>query len=438
MMNFPTVEFPWFGNGNIVAIIAIIHVLISHGVAIGATALVVSSEYYAIVTKNEKLDQLAKQLTKWILIITTTVGAMTGVGIWFSTTVIQPDSIGSLLRIFFWAWVAEWVVFVLEVVFLLIYYYTWETWKEGKTKRKHLNVGIMLAVFSWLTMSIITGILAAKLTPGRWVETLSFWNAFFNPTYLPSLGFRTFLAIMLAIALFTIFVRLFVKDEEVRMPLLRIFSIWGAISLLATVVLGIWYLQSIPDQAAKLIVWSTGLPEKTFDVLNMIAFALFIVFLFWLAIRPKKLPIFLSLAVFMSAIGFIGEFEVVRESIRKPYIIYNYMYVNGITAVKAEEMNQDGYLAHSTVAKIKKVTENNKVEAGREIYQGQCLACHTIDGWRSKRALANRLKGWPQQSIESFIPTMHQVRPMMPPFVGTKEKVEALAAYLYKVANEEK
>ncbi|MBB6176914.1 hypothetical protein HNQ82_001744 [Anoxybacillus tengchongensis] len=436
-VDFPIVEFPWFGNGNIVALIAIIHVLISHGVAIGATAIVVSTEYYAMQTKNAKLDQLAKQLTKWIVIITTTVGAMTGVGIWLSTMVIQPDSIGSLLRIFFWAWVTEWVIFIGEVVLLLIYYYTWEKWKEGKEKQKHLNIGIALVVFSWLTMAIITGILAAKLTPGRWVETLSFWNAFFNPTYLPSLAFRTFLAVTLTISLFTIFVRIFVKDEDVRLSLFRIFSVWGAISLPATFIFGLWYLKSIPEQAAKLIVWSTGLPEQTFNVLNFIAFGLIVVFLSWLVIRPKKLPVVLALGMFISAIGFIGEFEVVRESIRKPYIIYNYMYVNGITAAKAEAMNRDGYLAHSTIAKVKTITEENKIEAGREIYEGQCLACHTIDGWRSKRALANRLQGWPQKSIESFIPTMHQVRPMMPPFVGTKEEVEALAAYLYKVVNEQ-
>ncbi|KIQ94863.1 hypothetical protein LH47_01043 [Anoxybacillus thermarum] len=436
-MNFPIVEFPWFGNGNIVALIAIIHVLISHGVAIGATAIVVSTEYYAMQTKNAKLDQLAKQMTKWIVIITTTIGAMTGVGIWLSTMVIQPDSIGSLLRIFFWAWVTEWVIFIGEVVLLLIYYYTWEKWKEGRKKQKHLNIGITLSIFSWLTMAIITGILAAKLTPGRWMETLSFWNAFFNPTYLPSLAFRTFLAVTLTISLFTIFVRLFVKDEDVRPQLFRIFSIWGAISLPATFVFGLWYLKSIPEQAAKLIVWSTGLPEQTFNVLNIFAFVLIVVFLAWLVIRPKKLPIVLALAMFVSAIGFIGEFEVVRESVRKPYIIYNYMYVNGITKAKAEAMNREGYLAHSTIAKVKEITDENKLEAGREIYLGQCLACHTIDGWRSKRALANRLDGWSQETIKSFIPNMHNVRPMMPPFVGTEEELEALAAYLYKVVNEQ-
>ncbi len=199
-MNFPVVEFPWLGNGSVIAIIAIIHVIISHGVAIGITTLMVSIEHRAIHTKNEQLEQIARKISKWVLILTTTVGAMTGVGIWFSTTVIQPESIGSLLRIFFWAWFLEWIVFVTEVVLLIVYYYTWDKW-QGAKKVIHNRIGIALAIFSWITAAIITGILSAKLTPGRWTETMSFWNAFFNPTYLPSLGFRTFIAIILGVAL---------------------------------------------------------------------------------------------------------------------------------------------------------------------------------------------------------------------------------------------
>lgn len=88
-MNFPSVDYSWFGNGSVIALIAIVHVVISHGVAIGTIALMVTMEYRAVRTKNAKLDQLAKKIAKWVLIITTTVGAMTGVGIWFSTTVIQ-------------------------------------------------------------------------------------------------------------------------------------------------------------------------------------------------------------------------------------------------------------------------------------------------------------------------------------------------------------
>lgn len=434
-MNFPSVEFPWFGNGTIIAVIAIIHVIISHGIAIGTTAIAVSLEVRADKRRNESLNQLAKTMTKWILIITTTAGAMTGVGIWFSTSVIQPDSIASLLRIFFWAWVAEWVVFITEVVLLIIYYYTWDKWKEGAQKRKHINLGIALVVFSWLTMAIITGVLAAKLTPGRWIETFSFWNAFINPTYIPSLGFRMFLAVTLAIALLSFIIRWRVKDVALRGEVYRVFGIWGAISLPMTFVLGLWYIWAIPDKAYDMIIWSTGMQINTFKAINITAFVILLLFLVWLVKKPKTLPWVLSLAVMLSSIGFIGEFEVVRESIRKPYIIYDYMYANGMLAKDYEKMKEEGYLKHATWAKEKEVTSANELEAGRDMYVGQCLACHTVDGWRTKRAFTTRVNGWTEEAIAGYLPSMHTVRVSMPPVMGTEEEIKALAAYIYSEVN---
>lgn len=437
-LSFPTVEFSWLGNGTIIAIIAVIHVIISHGVAIGAGVLMVTAEYQAFQQNNQKLDLFAKKMAKWVLIITTTAGAMTGVGIWFSTTVIQPDSIGSLLRIFFWAWVAEWIVFITEVVLLIIYYYTWDHCRDEKAKKKHIKLGITLAIASWLTMAIITGVLAAKLTPGLWTETFSFWHAFYNPTYLPSLGFRMFLAVMLAIALVSFLVRWRIKDQDLRQEIFRIFSVWAAISFPATIILGMWYLKSIPPQAYDLVVYSTGMTQSMFDIVNLTALAIMLLFLGWAAVKPKKVPLILSFAVMGASVGFIGEFEVVRESVRKPFVIYDYMYANGTLAKDHKKFNKDGVLKYSTFSKVKEVTEVNKLEAGREIYKGQCMTCHTVDGWRTKRAFNNRLNGWSEDTIKSFIPTMHQVRPVMPPFAGTDEELDALSAYLYKVVNEKK
>src|SRR5699024_4147802 len=391
-MDFPVVEFPWLGNGTVIAIIAIIHVIISHGVAIGAITLMVSMEYVGIKKNDEGLLSVARKFSKWILILTTTVGALTGVGIWFSTTVIQPDSIGSLLRIFFWAWFAEWIVFVTEVVLLIVYYYTWDKW-QGAKRVIHNRIGIGLAIFSWLTAAIITGILSAKLTPGKWTETLSFGNAFFNPTYLPSLAFRTFIAIVLAIALVALLIKLFVKDKHIQESVFKVFGFWNAIALPGILITGIWYLYKVPGEARELIVWSTGMSEGMFTWINIIGLAVFVIFGIWMLKSPKKVPIILSLAVFGTSIGFIGEFEGVRESVRKPYIIYDYMFANGILEKDVEQYNKEGYLANSTFSSVKEVTEENKYEAGEEIYKGQCLACHTVDGWREKRAFANRIDG---------------------------------------------
>lgn len=434
-MNFPVVEFPFVGNGMIIAIVAIIHVLVSHGVAIGATTVMVSLEYVGLKKENKGLLSVAKNISKWVLIITTTLGALTGVGIWFSTTVIQPDSIGSLLRIFFWAWFVEWLVFITEVVLLIIYYYTWDKW-QGAKRIIHNRIGMALVFFSWFTAAIITGILAAKLTPGKWTETLSFWNAFFNPTYLPSLAFRTFIAIVLAIALLSVFIKFFVKDKQVQAD---VFSVFGKLNLVALPLLlltGVWYLFKIPEQAYDLVVWSTGMTKEIFTVVNITGLLIFVVFGLWMLLKPKTVSLLLTIAIFFSSIGFIAEFEMVRESVRKPFIIYDYMYANGVLEKNAKKFNEEGYLANSTFTKIKEVTEDNMYEAGEELYKGQCLACHTIEGFRKSRAFAHRIDGWTEEALDGYIEQLHEARPFMPPFVGTDEERKALAHYLATTVNE--
>ncbi|MEK4801329.1 c-type cytochrome [Oceanobacillus sp. FSL K6-0118] len=435
-MNFPVVEFPWLGNGTVIAIIAIVHVIVSHGVAIGATALMVSMEYVGIKNKNDGLINLARKFSKWILIITTTVGAITGVGIWVSTTIIQPDSIGSLLRIFFIPWFVEWLVFVGEVILLLIYFYTWDKW-TGVKQYIHNRIGIVLVIFGWLTAMIITGILTAKLTPG-WSEDISFWYAFISPPYLPSLAFRTFLALVLAVSLVSIFVRLFIKPEKLKQDAFLLFGKIYNICLPLLLISGLWYLITIPDEAYNQVLWSTGMSKEVFMFINYSGLFAFVIFGIWIIGRPDKVSIILAITIFFSSMGFIAEFEMVRESVRKPYIIYDYMYANGVIEKDAEKYNKEGYLKNSTFAAVNEVTEENIYEAGEEIYKGQCLSCHTIDGWREKRAFSNRLNGWTEENIAQYIETLHETRPFMPPFVGTDEEREALAHYLQKVSNEGK
>lgn len=428
-MNVPVIEFPWFGNGTVIALIATVHVLISHGVAIGAIAVTVSLERKAMKTNNAKLDQVARRLAKWILVVTTTAGAMTGVGIWISTTVLEPAAIGSLLRIFFWAWFAEWIVFVTEVILLIIYFYTWDKW-QGVKKELHNRLGIALAIASWVTAAIITGVLAAKLTPGKWTETLSFWNAFFNPTYLPSLLFRTFVAIALAISFIALIVKFRMRDKELQGDIFSVLGKWMAVSLPAMLIFGGWYLSKIPQQAYDQVVWSTGMPPQMFTVINLAGLAVFIIFAIWLIVKPKRVPVVLAIAVWAASLGYIAEFEMVRESVRKPFIIYDYMYANGILASDVEVYKEEGFLPHMSLLGVTEVTDTNTYEAGRAVYQGQCLSCHTVDGWRSKRAFAERLDGWSEEAISGYVSTIHETRPFMPPFAGTQEELDALAHYL--------
>lgn len=99
-MEFPVFTLDQFGSGSLIALVAIVHVLISHGAAVGGSIMVVALETYAMKHKDLEMDDFAHRLLKYFFVVTTAVGALTGVGIWLTTGVVQPAAIGSMLRVF--------------------------------------------------------------------------------------------------------------------------------------------------------------------------------------------------------------------------------------------------------------------------------------------------------------------------------------------------
>ena len=133
-MDFPIFQVPYLGNGMTIALDAVLHVFISHGLAIGAFSMVVVSEYLGQRRASRDWECFAKDFLQFIVFLITSVGAVTGVGIWLITSALSPRGIGSLLRVFFWPWFIEWGVFTVEVVIVLIYYYTWQNWSGERKK----------------------------------------------------------------------------------------------------------------------------------------------------------------------------------------------------------------------------------------------------------------------------------------------------------------
>ena len=81
------------------------------------------------------------------------------------------------------------------------------------------------------------------------------------------------------------------------------------------------------------------------------------------------------------------------------------------------------------------------------VFRAQCATCHTLDGYQAIRPLvdpdfidANLYALWDQgESYAALEPgevmDMSELSyPFMPPFVGTEEELEALAAYLSSLA----
>jgi len=189
---YPLFEIPIVGGPILIAAIATFHIIPSH-VATGAFWITYFIERKALRENRPELLEFLKKLSLSILIFCFVTGSLTGVGIWFAATVLSPRAISGLIHTYVWGWAAEWVFFVIEIVAIYVYYYTF----DKINPKTHLRIGLIYAVAAWFSMVIITGILGFMLTPGGWLETGGFFAGFFNQTYWPQLLFRT--AMMFAI-----------------------------------------------------------------------------------------------------------------------------------------------------------------------------------------------------------------------------------------------
>jgi hypothetical protein len=295
--------------------------------------LVAAMEWWGHKKGDQRWDRLAYRILTVCFVLTTTVGALTGVGIWISTSLVNPYAIGSLIRVFFWAWFLEWLVFVAEVLCIMVYYLTWK--QLADRKRLHIGIGVTLAIFSWVTMAIITAILGFMMDPGSWMSEESFIAGVFNPIYLPQLAFRTPVAMIAAgcLALFLVF--FFTRsDRDLRWRAVRWLSLWGLIWLPFAAAGGLWYWRVIPAFMRDNVPIAIGTQRFTVwydQLLTLLAAMVVVVFVVALigALLPRRMPRAALLIPFAAAILLLGSFERVREFIRKPYIIGDYMYANG-------------------------------------------------------------------------------------------------------------
>jgi len=163
-----------------------------------------------------------------------------------------------------------------------------------------------------------------------------------------------------------------------------------------------------------------------------IVFSLIIALFAWLG--PIKTPKQTSFAFALSllVIGFMvtAVTEWVREAVRKPYVIYNYMYSNAIVKAHADKINEIGALNFAKWVSVKEINEGNTLEAGREIFKVQCQSCHTIDGYNGIKKLVS---GWSEEYIDFQLQHLEMLKGFMPPFYGTPQERKALAKWLYNL-----
>ncbi len=200
------------------------------------------------------------------------------------------------------------------------------------------------------------------LTPGdAWIavagtgqEASKFWNAFFNPTYWPSLFLRSCVCASLAgvWALITSSRIDADKQPALKTSMVKWSVKWLVPSFVAMPFLMIWYYTMVPaSQQALLTLGIDTINAGTFSAVTRMA--LVIIVTSATIIRRGLLPglsqpldfnLSHAMSVLLLALIATGAGEYSREMLRKPYVIGRWMYSNGV-ARSLRQSHQPGRLS---------------------------------------------------------------------------------------------
>ncbi len=411
-MNYPFWDID-IGYGVLMAAVAVIHVFVSH-FAIGGGLYLVIQEHLARKAGDQFRLEFLERLSKFFVLTTLVFGALTGVAIWFVIGLLNPAATEVLIHHFVWGWAIEWTFFVIEIAAAIMYYYGW----RKMSAKNHLIIGWIYFGAAWMSLFVINGILAFMLTPGEWLQTGSFWDGFFNPGMWSSLIFRTGICVMLA-GLYTLLVASMIKPDDKKGKLVRANAIWALVGLGIIWPSFYWFLDSIPESVRQIAVEAMPYVADRIDQMFWFAIALLLLVVVFGLLLPKRYNLTVSVVVMALGLIWFGQFEWLRESIRKPYAIYDYMYGNAVELASASEYAESGMLPVLAYR-----TGDNEAD----LYRHNCQSCHTIDTYR---ALGPWFAGTDEEFIAATARGTGVMLGNMPPFAGTEEESEMIAAHIY-------
>lgn len=440
-MDYP-LWIPGIGAGVLIGLVAVTHVLVSH-FAVGGGIVMAVVETLAVKRQDQALRNLAKRTSLILILVSTVLGAISGVGIWVTIGLLHPVATSALIHTYVWGWATEWVFFILEVATALAYYATWEKVRP----RTHLLLIWLYAFAAFMSLVIIQGIISFMLTPGNWLETKAFADGFFNPTYVPGLVLRTGICVFLAGA-YMAFAALREQDLAARARLVRLLAGVQVVGILIAYGGYRWWEAALPESIRALFLGASPklaalASTRHFLLWMLLAYLVFVLFAL-LAPKAQRWPV--TAVALVLAFAFFGGYERLREGARKPFIIRDYMFANGVLISEIDKLNQEGILSKAKWLMVGQ--PNEPVARGRAVFRAQCAMCHTENGYLGIRKLiagadaetldmiltVMRDEGEkytsPQYTHRGQVATEKLDYPFMPPFVGTEEEREALKTYL--------
>jgi cytochrome bd-type quinol oxidase subunit 1 len=422
-MSYPHWDVPTLGGGLLMAIVAIIHVFISQFAVGGGIFLALAGRKAYQAGDRPWLAYLRKH-TKVFLLMSVLFGAVTGVGIWFTIGLISPFATSILIRTFVWGWAIEWCFFLIEITALLLYYYGW----DRISVKTHQMLAWIYAGASYLTLVVINGIVSFMLTPGSWLENQSFWAGVFNPGYFPQLVMRTAASLALA-GVYGLVTAAWNADADLKERLVHYISKFLLTAFALFPIGAVWLLFVVSPLSRELALGGAA-PVALMNAFTLILSAIILGATYFGPFRkPFHMTKTFAGVILALALLTTGGAEWVREGIRKPFIIYDYMYSNGVFADQPKFV--EGVMSNARWSLYGSVKAAPSIlAAGDDLFRLQCSSCHTVSGYNGVKSL---VKGWNQEFAASQIDRLNMLKGYMPPFMGTLEERDALAAYLVSI-----
>ncbi len=442
-MHYPWWYVPYLTSPMLIALIATIHVFTSL-YAVGGGIVMAGEVSHAYKINNKALLDYLRSHAFFFILLTVVFGAITGVGIWWIIGLSSPLATESLIHIFVFGWAMEYVFFVLEIISAFIFFYYWGILDP----RTHKIIGWIYAVSAYMSLVLITGITAFQLDIGNWAPEKGMWVAFFNPQTFPQIVARSGASLLMASLYVYLHASFKLKhDLNLRALVETRTATWSMVGAVLVAVGGAWWYLNLPASSKAALAGASAL-----NVLTALVFAASAVVFIMLYFGPHKNPGWINpgFAVLYFVIGIAatstGEF--IREGVRKPYIIYNYVVGNNVLTSEIPRLQATGYLnggvwtkafvktrypqtinseGNIDNAKLLQLSESDQVALGKVLFQYHCNDCHSEKGFSG---VAEYTRGWNESMINTVVTHLDKAHYFMPPWCGTQEEATLLTKFL--------
>ena len=260
------------------------------------------------------------------------------------------------------------------------------------------------------------------------MNSQSLIDGFLNPSFLPSLCFRTVVCLTLASLAACVIINVMssLNRDQKRSLINRAAQLM--LPMLLMPFLGIWYLWVIPEDSRSWVLGGSPAMMLFFGISVGASLAIGAYALVGLCIQRLYINGATASLLLLLAFGATAGGEFVREGSRKPYTIRQVLYSNGIRPHEVAHLRKVGCVAEDPFPIAGGDSfPNEQLVLGAKVFRRQCAVCHTVVG---SNAVTHLTATWDEDQMRMNIAKLQHTKPFMPPFAGTPEELEAVVQYV--------